>query len=137
MATTTPDRPTVDALVEELCGYRQRAAALTAAILSCDPHALTDTDAFFDELEDRFVRPITVAYEEIPTELRAEDRIDEADHRETISHLVTAFAGAWELRGLRDVALGWSVPHIDENTTSHYLELVAAGVRYREHFGGV
>lgn len=89
--------PTIS-LVEDLRPYRDRAAELTAAIVACEPGALDDGRAFSDELDERFVDPLTAEYEQIPLEVRAHDRRHGIQHVDAISELIVAFAGAWDSR---------------------------------------
>ncbi len=136
--TTTTTRPIstgVDAFVHDLLPYRYRAAELTSAVVALQPDALDEIKAFLAELDERFVKPLTAAYEAIPPAQRASCPRGDVDQHDAIWQLVTAFAGAWELATLHGIAAGETEPAGWPDATIRDLEVELAALRYRERFG--
>lgn len=130
--TTTDTTPLLDP--QELATYHARADDIVERIIACDAGARDDGNRLIAELECRFVAPLTDAYGAIPVRVRAASRKDDIDHADAVWQLVYAYAGAAELASLMTYALGeCGLPACVESLRE--AEIVAAGMRYCEHFG--
>ena len=112
--------------------YRERAAAITAAIIACEPGALDEAAILWAQLDDRFTVPLTELYEAIPAAQRYSGGAITGEGRDAIWKVVDAFAGVAELSVLRDIAMDWADP--DPDVTGREREIHEAGARYRELF---
>lgn len=127
---TTTISTAVAQLVAELRPYRERADALIEEVRAGRREAAANIGAYFAELDERFVDPLTAEYLAIPEAVRAGSVHADTDHQDACWQLIYAFAGAYELTRVRSLALEGNVPHGGETAREH--EVAAWAVHYRD-----